>query len=132
MNAKPNPSPPAVLIVEDEFLIMEDMADVLEASGYPVRRAWNGEEALDILEEHDDIGIVFTDINMPGRVNGLALAEQIGERWPCIRLILTSGAVRAAELDLPAAGCFIPKPYPPQAVVRTIDRMLAGSSPARR
>ena len=118
----------SVLVVEDEFLIMEDIAEVLEDKGYEVLRAWNAEEALALVETRDDIRIVFTDVNMPGEIDGLDLAHVVRERWPHIGLIVTSGAVRAAEIELPEQGLFIPKPYPPEAVARTIRQLLGASA----
>ena len=100
-----------VLVVEDETLIREFVAEELEEAGYTVVIASNADQAIAILEARQDIHLVFTDIDMPGSMNGIKLAHAVRNRWPPIRIIATSGhfAVRAG--DLPADVPFISKPY---------------------
>jgi two-component system, response regulator PdtaR len=80
-----------------------------------VIEAANADEAIDILENRSDIRIVFTDIRMPGSMDGLKLARAVRDRWPPIKIIVTSGHEYPSEDDLPEGGRFFPKPYdPPQ------------------
>jgi|UPI0004BC9881 CheY-like chemotaxis protein len=110
---------PIILLVEDEPLVRLFCADVLEEEGFVVIETGNAEEALLVLETRDDILVLFTDINMPG-LNGLELAGRVHERWPHIQLVLTSGRERPSPDEMPDHGCFIAKPYHPDAVVDMI------------
>jgi CheY-like chemotaxis protein len=102
-----------VLIVEDEPFLRMDAAEAISAAGYMVVEAGNADEAIAILERRADISIVFTDIDMPGSMDGLKLAHVVRGRWPPIRIIATSGHARVSERDLPGSSRFIPKPYTP-------------------
>jgi CheY-like chemotaxis protein len=98
-----------ILVVEDEMLIRDFVLEELEDAGFEVVVASNADEAIVILETQLDIRLVFTDIDMPGSINGMKLAEAIRERWPPIHLVITSG--NALPSELPARAMFIPKPY---------------------
>lgn len=100
-----------VLVVEDEFLIRMNTVEMVEEAGYSVLEATNADEALGILERRGDIQIVFTDINMPGSMNGVELAEMVAENWPQIHVVLTSGRLILRDEDLPANDRFILKPF---------------------
>ena len=102
---------PVVLIVEDEFLLRIDAADMIAAAGFEVVQAGNADEAIEILESRADITVVFTDIQMPGSMDGLKLARAVRGRWPPIKIVATSGRVRIEPQDLPDGGRFLPKPY---------------------
>ena len=80
-----------VLIVEDEFLLRADAVEFMEHSGFTVYEASNADEAIELLELHNDIRAVFTDIHMPGTMDGLKLAHYVRGRWPPVKLIITSG-----------------------------------------
>jgi CheY-like chemotaxis protein len=84
-----------------------------------------------LLESRPDVKVVFTDVNMPGRIDGLALAREVSRRWPWIDVLITSGRVREDDLDLQSDWPFIPKPYDPKKVVRRIGAML-GHQESRR
>lgn len=115
---------PTVLVVEDETLIRELVAKELEEAGYTVVIANDADQAIAILEARQDIRLVFTDINMPGSMNGLKLAAAVRDRWPPVHIIITSGKVR--PLEIPANALFIPKPYIGKNVVaamRTFENM---------
>jgi len=118
-------SRPVVLIVEDEFLLRIDAADVIAASGFDVIEASNADEAIEILERRPDIAVIFTDIQMPGSMDGLKLARSVRGRWPPIKIVATSGLVHVTESDLPEGGRFLPKPYSP-AQVTGVLRELTG------
>jgi CheY-like chemotaxis protein len=102
---------PIVLVVEDEALMRMHAVALVEESGFEALEATNADEAIAILEARKDIRIVFTDIDMPGTMDGLRLAHAIRRRWPPIELILTSGHFRIEEDQLPSRGRFLPKPY---------------------
>jgi CheY-like chemotaxis protein len=100
-----------VLVVEDEAIIRMNIVHVAEDLGYQVLEAFNADEALAILESHDEIRIVFTDVGMPGSMDGLKLARAISGRWPPIQLIVTSGRDISRDPEFPVHGWFIGKPY---------------------
>ncbi len=91
--------------------------DMLEDEGFTVIEAASADAALAILENRDDIGVLFTDVDMPGSMNGFALAQQVAERWPHIRLVLTSGRFTPKNRDVPDSGQFVPKPYLPDQLL---------------
>jgi len=105
-----------VLIVEDEPLIRMYAVTVMEEAGFEVLQAMNADEALEILESRNDIRVVFTDVHMPGSMDGLRLAHAVRDRWPPIKIIVTSGRLPLTEDDLPEGGRFFPKPYDPAQI----------------
>ncbi len=111
---------PAVLVVEDEFLLRMHTAAIIEAAGYDVIEATDADEAISILEARKDIRIVFTDIEMPGSMDGLKLAHAIRHRWPPVELILTSGRHRLEVHQIPVRGRFLPKPYNADVLIAAI------------
>jgi CheY-like chemotaxis protein len=117
---------PVVLIVEDEFLLRINAVDMIEAAGFEVVEAGNADEAIEILESRRDITVVFTDIQMPGSMDGLKLARAVRGRWPPIKIVATSGHVGVAETDLPEGGRFLPKPYSPVQVTGVLRELTAG------
>ena len=100
---------PVVLIVEDELLLRMDAAEMIAAAGFEVVEAANADEAIEILEARRDITVVFTDIQMPGSMDGLKLARAVRGRWPPIKIVATSGLVDVGEKDLPEGGRFLRK-----------------------
>src|SRR3981081_1549081 len=107
---------PVVLIVEDEFLVRMDAVDMIAAAGFEVVEAGNADQAIDILESRKDITVVFTDIQMPGSMDGLKLARAVRGRWPPIKIVATAGHLNVGQTDLPEGGRFLPKPYSPVQV----------------
>jgi len=116
---------PVVLIVEDEFLIRMNAIDMIRAAGFDVVEAANADEAILILENRRDITVVFTDIQMPGSMDGLKLAAAVRGRWPPIKIVTTSGNARVTEDDLPSGSRFLPKPYSAEEIATTL-RELTG------
>lgn len=100
-----------ILVVEDEPLLRIGGACLAEAAGFEAVEAGNADEAIALLNRRSDICAVFTDIEMPGSMDGIRLAAIIRGRWPHIRIIFTSGHFDADELDLPEHSLFFPKPY---------------------
>jgi DNA-binding NtrC family response regulator len=117
-------NPKEVLVVEDEPLVRMVAADALADEGIMAWEAADAEEALHVLEKRPRIGLVFTDVDMPGDMNGLGLAHEVSVRRPDVSLIVTSGAVTVREEDLPDHGSFLPKPYPTEHLVSIVARKL--------
>jgi CheY-like chemotaxis protein len=105
------PNKPVVLVVEDDFLLRMDAADIIRDAGFDVIEASNADEAIIILESRGDIAVVFTDVQMPGTMDGLKLARAVRGRWPPIKIVTTSGQCVVEASDLPEGGRFLPKPY---------------------
>src|SRR5271168_3081756 len=114
----------AILIVEDEPLIRMGIASQLEDAGFLIYEAGNADEAICRLEEYAEIRLVFTDINMPGSMDGLKLAHYARGRWPPVKLILTSGHTRPRAEDLPAGSGFFGKPYQLEKIVGSLQAMI--------
>lgn len=104
-------------------MIREMATEVLEFAGFRVVSAGDAAEALAILEREPAIDILFTDVRMPGKLDGLALARIAHRRWPWIRPIVTSGHVRISHADVPDHGRFLPKPYSLDDLVNVVDEM---------
>ena len=114
-----------VLVVEDEPLLLMLASDIVEDAGFDVLTAANADEAIAILHTRSDIHIVFTDIDMPGSMDGLKLAAAIRDRWPPIEIIITSGKNVPAKAEMPARGHFFAKPYNADRVTEMLLRMAA-------
>ena len=115
---------PVVLIVEDEVLVRMDAIQVIEAGGFDAIEAKNADDAISILEQRNDIVVIFTDIEMPGSMDGLKLAHFVKGRWPPIKIIATSGHAKITANDLPEGVRFVPKPYNPTEVADTIHQLI--------
>jgi CheY-like chemotaxis protein len=115
-----------VLVVEDEPLVRMSIVLHLEDAGYTVLEAGNADDAVEILQANTAITIMFTDIDMPGGMNGLKLAAAVRDRWPPIKIIITSGHHVLGVDQLPAEVQFIPKPYNPDRIVSAFRQMSAG------
>ena len=102
---------PAILVVEDEALVSFDISEALRANNYDVITVTNADDAIDTLESRNDVHTIFTDINMPGSMNGLKLAAAVRDRWPPVNIIVTSGNRVPRPDQLPAKSLFIAKPY---------------------
>jgi CheY-like chemotaxis protein len=113
----------AVLVVEDEFLIRTHAVFIFEEAGYTVLEASNADEAIKILESRNDIFLIFTDIDMPGSMDGLKLAWAVHDRWPPIRIVVTSGLVSPSEWQLPSGGHLVPKPYSKADIASALSRL---------
>ena len=116
---------PVVLIVEDELLLRMDAIDVIAAAGFEVVEAGDADEVINVLESRRDITVVFTDIQMPGSMDGLKLARAVRGRWPPIKIIATSGLVDVGEKDLPEGGRFLRKPYGPGELTCVLRELTA-------
>lgn len=108
---------PAVLVVEDDALLRIDIALAMTDAGFAVIEASDGEEALEVLERRASVSAIFTDIDMPGAIDGLELARIVRARWPEIAVLVTSGHLVAND-DTP--GRFFPKPYDVRDVISQV------------
>jgi CheY-like chemotaxis protein len=115
---------PVVLIVEDEILLRMHASEVIEDGGFDVIEAKNADDAISILERRNDIVLIFTDIDMPGSMDGLKLAHFVKGRWPPIKIIATSGHARITANDLPEGGHFMPKPYNAAQIADAIHQLI--------
>lgn len=116
---------PVVLVVEDEVLIRMNTVEIIEDAGFDVLEAANADEAIALLEARLDIKVVFTDIDMPGSMNGIKLAQAVRGRWPPIKIIATSGHFKLKAGDLPDDGRFLPKPYNSKQVADILRDVMA-------
>ena len=117
--------PTVILVVEDEALVRMIASDILtEKGGYRVLEAAHAEEALTLLESRHDVRLVFTDVEMPGSLDGFALARIVDMRFPGIKAIVTSGRMTPGAGDLPKGTRFLPKPYAPLALVGMVRGIL--------
>jgi two-component system, response regulator PdtaR len=116
---------PVVLLVEDEPLVRMAAADDLQDAGFHVLEAANADVALAVLESCSSVvQVLFTDIDMPGSMNGLDLAESVQRRWPHISLLISSAYHRPQSGQLPDEGRFVPKPYCSEDVVQHIRELV--------
>jgi CheY-like chemotaxis protein len=114
----------AVLIVEDEVMTRMVAADAIADAGIPTHEAADAAEALQALRDYPAIKLLFTDINMPGRMDGLQLAKKVCDANKSISLIVTSGAVDLKDQELPGSGTFLAKPYAPQRLLQLVVQKL--------
>jgi CheY-like chemotaxis protein len=114
---------PVVLVVEDEFLLRLVAVELVENAGFRALSAANADEALSILETRGDVWLLFTDVQMPGSIDGLSLAHAVRGRWPPVELIVTSGQRRIRADYLPDRGRFIAKPYDRETLSQAFQEM---------
>ena len=119
--------PKVVLVTEDETLIAMLASDILTEAGYEVIEVFNADEALTVLNQRDDIGVLFTDVNMPGAFNGYALARIVDMRWPGIGVVVTTARDAPSRGDLPRKASFLAKPYSPAGLLAAVE---AAGNPA--
>lgn len=117
-----------VLVVEDDILVRMHGVDILEDAGFTVLEADSADQALALLAEHDDVHLLFSDIDMPGSMNGVELARLVHARWPLIALLLTSGHHHIDEKNLPDRGRFVRKPWTQERLLATIQATLEASA----
>ena len=113
-----------VLVVEDSPLIRMGAVDLVLSAGYEALEAGDADEAIRILESRDDIDLVFTDVQMPGTMDGIKLSHYIRHRWPPVKLIVASGAAILEESSLPEGSRFFAKPYDDHAITDAMARLL--------
>lgn len=115
---------PTILIVEDDTLMRMHGVDILESAGFTVLEAESADDAIDILQSDSKVDLVFTDIDMPGSMDGIELAAIVGEEWPLIRSLITSSH-RNIDREIPAVReIFVSKPWNETALVDRINLAL--------
>jgi CheY-like chemotaxis protein len=114
---------PLVLVVEDEPLLRLNAVSLLEEAGYATVEAGSAARAIQHLETNASIRAVFTDIDLPGEMDGMRLAAVIRDRWPPVELIVTSGHVTVEDGELPERGVFLPKPYSSRQLTRALETL---------
>src|ERR1700734_3050258 len=119
---------PAVLVVEDEMMLRMRAVDMVEDAGFTPVEAINADDALAILESRSDIELLFTDIQMPGSMDGLKLAYAVHKRWPLIKIILVSGQLNLTDNDKPADSRFFGKPLDVKHMIAEMQDMIGNGS----
>jgi two-component system, response regulator PdtaR len=120
--------PTIALIVEDEFLVRMVAVDIFTDSGFEAIEAANADEAIGILESRGDIGVIFTDINMPGSIDGLSLAYVVSRRWPTVRILVTSALRFPGGRPLPAGSMFLSKPYQSSQIAGAVQSLTEAAA----
>ena len=117
-----------VLVVEDEMVLRLRAVDIVEDAGFTAVEAVSADEALAILETRSDISLLFSDIQMPGSMDGLMLARAVHERWPAIKIILVSGQVKVSDADKPADSRFFGKPLVVKDMIAELQQMVGAGA----
>ena len=120
--------PAKVLVVEDEMMLRMRAVDIVEDAGFTPIEAVNADEALAILESRSDIELLFTDIQMPGSMDGLKLAHAVHERWPSIKIILVSGKLTPTDAEKPTHSRFFGKPLEVKQMIAEMQEMIGQGS----
>src|SRR3954469_21153961 len=115
---------PNVLVVEDEMVLRMRAVDIVEDAGFCPVEAVNADEAISILESRSDISLLFTDIQMPGSMDGLKLAHAVHDRWAAIKIILVSGQVKPSDAERPADSRFFGKPLSVERMIAELQAMV--------
>ena len=113
-----------VLVVEDEMVLRMRAVDIVEDAGFNPVEAINADEALAILGARSDISVLFTDIQMPGSMDGLKLAHAVSRRWPAIKIILVSGQVNLSDAEKPTDSRFFGKPLQSTQMIAELQDMV--------
>ena len=117
-----------VLVVEDELMLRMRAVDIVEDAGFIPIEAVNADEAIEILESREDISLLFTDIQMPGSMDGLSLAHLVHARWPHIKIILVSGQMAVTDDDKPEDSRFFPKPLEIPRMILELQAMIGNGA----
>jgi two-component sensor histidine kinase/ActR/RegA family two-component response regulator len=128
MSSEPGESSTNVLVVEDEMVLRMRAVDLVEDAGFTAVQAVNADEALSILESRSDISLLFSDIQMPGSMDGLKLAHAVHDRWPSIKIILVSGQIKLADIDKPADSRFFGKPLEVTQMIAELQEMVGAGT----
>lgn len=113
-----------VLVVEDEPLVLMEIADFLRDEGFVVFEAATADAAITVLENNAAISILFTDIDMPGSMDGLKLSAAVRNRWPPVKIVVTSGHRLVEITDLPDGGVFFSKPYDHSQIATSFRELM--------
>ena len=117
--------PYAVLVVEDDAILRLHALDLVEEAGFTAIEAKNADEAIAILEKRSDIILLFTDVNMPGSMDGVKLAHAVRNRWPPIKIVVVSGQVQLDTNDLPSQARFFGKPFEAEKMIAELRELIS-------
>jgi CheY-like chemotaxis protein len=109
-----------IIVAEDDFIMSEYLSGILTEKGYSVIAVANANDAIAMFEHRDDVRMLISDINMPGSINGLNLAATVRERWPHIKIIITTGQARPKIEEVPEGSLYLRKPYTPGSVMAAV------------
>ena len=118
-----------IIVAEDDFIMSEYLSGILAEKGYSVIAVANADDAIAMFEYRDDVRMLITDIDMPGPLNGLNLAATVRDRWPKIKIIITTGKQRPKIEEVPAGSLYLRKPYTPGSVMAAVLSSVLMSSP---
>ena len=116
--------PYAVLVVEDEAILRLHAIDIVEEAGFIAIEAKNADEAIAILESRADISLLFTDVHMPGSMDGLKLAHAVRNRWPPVKIVVVSGHTQVERNQLPTGCSFFSKPFQAEKMIAELQAMI--------
>ena len=102
---------PAILVVEDEVLVRMDLVETMEREGFKTYQAGDADGAIRLMEAHPEIKVLFTDIDMPGSMDGIKLSHYVRNRWPPVRIFVSSGHSRPSAEEMPSDSLFISKAH---------------------
>ena len=117
-------SVPIVLVVEDDIMLRMRAVDIVEDAGYASVEAVDADEAFSVLQSRSDIALLFTDIQMPGTMDGLQLAHAVYERWPRLKIILVSGRLKLSSAHIPRDSRFFGKPFVSGQIIAEMHDMI--------
>ena len=123
-DAMANKPAPVILIVEDDPFLRMLTVEFVNEAGFETLEACDADQAIAILESNSKITVLFTDINMPGSMDGLKLARVVSNRWPVIEILIASGHVLLQQADLPPNGRFLRKPYRTAAMIADLHSLV--------
>jgi len=127
-NAMTNKPAPVILVVEDDPFLRMLTVEFVNEAGFETLEACDADQAIAILESKSKIAVLFTDINMPGSMDGLQLARVVTKRWPTIEILIASGHVRLRQADLLPNGRFLGKPYPAATMIAELHSLVSHAS----
>lgn len=121
----PQSTVPYAIVVEDDPIIMMDTTYILEKAGFRVHESFDGDEAIAHLAEHwESTVLLFSDVDMPGTIDGFALARHVAEHWPLIEIVIASGHISPERGDMPQKATFITKPFNHRTVHEHLNNIL--------
>jgi CheY-like chemotaxis protein len=123
--------PATILVVENEAIVLMELADWLADVGLTVLTAVSADEAVDLLKTHPEIGLLMTDITMPGSMDGVALAHLAHQSWPLVKIVVTSGRMDPHPDELPTGSVFVPKPLERLRLWRVLSRLMGDDVPSQ-
>lgn len=121
------PDAACILVVEDEFLIRFMISEIMRDAGYTVIEAANADEAMDIIQSEVQLDLVFSDVAMPGSIDGLELLKAAKTLYPSLPVLVTSGHCDPTLALSCGAAQFVPKPYDMADVVKLVAHTLGSS-----